>query len=166
MAYSPCANNCGFFGSPQNDNLCSVCFQRQTIYTPSHRASPSGPVIVSIPITDGPSSSAEDTSVPVVFVSSSKKNGDSAGRSLASFSAVGSGSGDPHHEPVKSRLTRCGCCNKKVGLSGVRCRCGTVYCYSHRFPDQHDCTFDFKTHDRAALAKANPLVEASKINKI
>jgi predicted nucleic acid binding AN1-type Zn finger protein len=48
---------------------------------------------------------------------------------------------------------RCHSCNKKVGLTGIECRCGSVYCGQHRYPEQHNCTFDFKAHDRANLQK-------------
>ncbi len=44
-------------------------------------------------------------------------------------------------------------CNKKVGLMGLQCKCGLVFCALHRYPDEHDCTFDFKGHDRKNLAK-------------
>ncbi len=44
-------------------------------------------------------------------------------------------------------------CNKKVGLVGVQCKCGLVFCALHRYPEEHDCTFDFKGHGRKNLAK-------------
>ena len=37
-------------------------------------------------------------------------------------------------------------------------------CAAHRYPDQHVCTFDFKGHDRALLAKQNPKLVAAKLN--
>lgn len=48
---------------------------------------------------------------------------------------------------------RCAQCNKKVGFTGIECRCSLVFCGLHRYPEQHSCTFDFKTHDRANLQK-------------
>jgi hypothetical protein len=44
-------------------------------------------------------------------------------------------------------------CRKKVGLTGLECKCGYIFCSMHRWPDQHNCDFDFKTHDRNNLAK-------------
>ena len=29
---------------------------------------------------------------------------------------------------------RCFCCRKKVGLLGIECKCGFVYCNGHRLP--------------------------------
>nr|GMC61586.1 zinc finger A20 and AN1 domain-containing stress-associated protein 4-like [Ipomoea batatas]GMD86202.1 zinc finger A20 and AN1 domain-containing stress-associated protein 4-like [Ipomoea batatas] len=37
---------------------------------------------------------------------------------------------------------------------------------SARYPEQHGCTFDYKTMGREAIAKANPLVKAEKLDKI
>lgn len=47
-------------------------------------------------------------------------------------------------------------CRKKVGLASIECKCGYIFCGLHRWPDQHNCDFDFKTHDRANLAKSLP----------
>ncbi|CAH0516268.1 unnamed protein product [Peronospora belbahrii] len=57
---------------------------------------------------------------------------------------------------VQKNKKRCWECKKKVGLTAMECRCGYVFCNSHRFEDQHPCNFDFKTADRAELARRNP----------
>jgi len=61
---------------------------------------------------------------------------------------------------------RCFQCNKKIGISGFKCRCDYTFCASHRQYNKHNCTFDFKSHSREALSKANPAVIADKIEKI
>jgi len=61
---------------------------------------------------------------------------------------------------------RCFQCNKKIGISGFKCRCEHTFCASHRQYNKHNCTFDFKSHSREALSKANPAVVADKIEKI
>ncbi|KAG5189923.1 hypothetical protein JKP88DRAFT_232870 [Tribonema minus] len=55
--------------------------------------------------------------------------------------------------PVQKSRTRCFKCNKKVGLTGIECRCKLVFCGLHRYPESHDCGFDFKASDRLALEK-------------
>lgn len=48
-------------------------------------------------------------------------------------------------EPLKKEqkdLKRCFNCSKKVGLLGVECRCGFVYCNGHRLPESHACDFN------------------------
>ncbi|KAK4342282.1 hypothetical protein RND71_038100 [Anisodus tanguticus] len=58
---------------------------------------------------------------------------------------------------------RCMICKKKVGLIGFSCRCGGAFCRIHRYPEEHACTFDFKSAGRVSLAKENPLCRADKL---
>jgi predicted nucleic acid binding AN1-type Zn finger protein len=67
--------------------------------------------------------------------------------------------------PPNSGSTRCHSCNKKTGLTGFKCRCGHSFCGSHRYADAHACSFDYKAAAAQQLAKANPVVAASKIDK-
>jgi hypothetical protein len=60
---------------------------------------------------------------------------------------------------------RCFACNKKTGLTGFICKCGQSFCGSHRYADAHACSFDYKAAAAQQLAKANPVVAASKIDK-
>ena len=41
-------------------------------------------------------------------------------------------------------------CRKKVGLLGIECKCGNVYCNLHRLPEEHECNFN---HQKAAKEK-------------
>ncbi|KAK4772729.1 hypothetical protein SAY86_014504 [Trapa natans] len=69
-------------------------------------------------------------------------------------------------QPKPKAANRCGSCNKKVGLStGFKCRCGVIFCQTHRYPESHGCTFDFKAAGREAIAGANPLVKADKVER-
>ncbi|XP_076886796.1 zinc finger A20 and AN1 domain-containing stress-associated protein 1-like [Bidens hawaiensis] len=61
---------------------------------------------------------------------------------------------------------RCLVCNKKVGVVGFKCKCGDTFCGSHRYPENHDCGFDFKKTGRDSIAKANPVVKADKVDRI
>ena len=75
-------------------------------------------------------------------------------------------SSSPPEKPAQANRNRCFCCNKKVGLLGFECRCGYVYCSGHRHAADHTCTFDYASFDKERLAKANPLVAASKLDKL
>lgn len=48
---------------------------------------------------------------------------------------------------------KCFECKKKVGFLGIECRCGNIFCNLHRYPENHNCSFDFKSHDRNELRK-------------
>ncbi|KAG7546290.1 Zinc finger A20-type [Arabidopsis suecica] len=80
----------------------------------------------------------------------------------------------PEKKPVNSppeknqqqRPNRCTTCRKWVGLTGFKCLCGTMYCWVHRYPEIHGCSYDFKSAGREEILKANPLVKAAKLHKI
>ncbi|KAJ2077873.1 hypothetical protein H4R24_004869 [Coemansia sp. RSA 988] len=60
---------------------------------------------------------------------------------------------------AQAKKGRCFLCRSRVPLvkqTTNRCRCDYVFCDSHRYPDNHNCEFDFKTSDRVNLEKFNP----------
>ena len=71
----------------------------------------------------------------------------------------------PPERPVQKNPGRCWKCNKKVGLTGFKCKCGYVFCGAHRYAGEHECDFDYKTTGREAIAKANPVVVAPKLER-
>ncbi|KAK2971754.1 hypothetical protein RJ640_022893 [Escallonia rubra] len=127
-----CAKGCGFFGTPANNNLCSKCYKQ-------YRAE----AVPKACMEENPSTKTSATVVTTDDTSSSMK-------SMVSSAAVGGAS--------KARI-RCQCCKKRVGVTGgFGCRCGGVFCGMHRYPEEHVCTFDFKSTGRAVLAKQNPVL--------
>jgi recombinational DNA repair protein (RecF pathway) len=63
-------------------------------------------------------------------------------------------------------MKRCAKCQKKVGLVGVDCACGNIYCSNCRHAETHQCTFDYAKKERARLIKENPKIIAQKIEVI
>ncbi|KAE8683596.1 Zinc finger A20 and AN1 domain-containing stress-associated protein 8 [Hibiscus syriacus] len=57
-------------------------------------------------------------------------------------------------------------CNKCVRLTGFNCGCGSIFCAVHRYSDRHNCPFNYRTVAQDAIAKANPVVRAEKLDKI
>merc|ERR1711911_241652 len=48
----------------------------------------------------------------------------------------------------------CAQCDKKLKfISTFECRCGNVFCASHRFYDQHKCTYDYKNNAKKLLSQ-------------
>jgi predicted nucleic acid binding AN1-type Zn finger protein len=48
---------------------------------------------------------------------------------------------------------RCGQCKKKLMLSDFECKCGTRFCASHRYPQEHACSFDYRAASTTNLGK-------------
>ncbi|KAG5621234.1 hypothetical protein H5410_006452 [Solanum commersonii] len=64
---------------------------------------------------------------------------------------------------IKTKPQRCMICRKKVGLIGFNCKCDEVFCETHRYPEEHACTYNFKSIGRAILSKENPLCKVDKL---
>jgi hypothetical protein len=69
-------------------------------------------------------------------------------------------------KPMQVKKTRCYLCKKRVGLTGIECRCRYVYCDKHRYADMHNCPFDHKRQQRRKLQKQLAIVAASKLEKM
>ncbi len=73
----------------------------------------------------------------------------------------------PVIESTMTGASSCAHCGKKCKLAmRFQCKCGKTFCSSHRYYDQHACTYDYKTADRIRVEAANPKVVKSKIDKL
>ncbi|TGZ74937.1 hypothetical protein CRM22_000679 [Opisthorchis felineus] len=61
---------------------------------------------------------------------------------------------------------RCHACYKRIGLTGLQCRCGFTFCGYHRYTDRHDCTFNYQEQGHSDIRRANPEVKSEKIRKL
>lgn len=64
---------------------------------------------------------------------------------------------------VQSNPLNCWKCDRRVGYMGFKCNCGYVFCGTHRHFRDHECTFDFKSHDRSKMKKFEGFKEKQNI---
>lgn len=162
-----CINNCGVTGNPATNNMCQNCFNATTA------TSSSSPSTIGAPSSGGASilkfsaeqSSRSTPSRSPVNRSASASPTTASTTSSPIFASNLSGN-DPAAAAEKKSVNRCSGCRKRVGLTGFRCRCGELFCAEHRYSDRHDCSFDYKTAGREAIARENPVVKAAKIIRV
>lgn len=109
---------------------------------------------------------SEVESMAVAGASSSFVGDNDSSIAAASPSNATNPDDDGNKEGGKKKKNRCLMCKKKVGLTGFTCRCGGLFCSIHRYSDKHDCTFDYKELGAEEIRKSNPVVVASKVQKI
>ena len=62
---------------------------------------------------------------------------------------------------------RCEQCKKKLVVCEYKCKCGKLFCITHLYAEEHNCTYDYKTEGQIQLKKiidVGPL--SSKLEKI
>ncbi|KAJ8565638.1 hypothetical protein K7X08_008214 [Anisodus acutangulus] len=158
-----CVNNCGVTGNPATNNMCQKCFNATTGATSTSTSSPTGSS-VTIPHKFAEKLARSEKSARFSSLRSSPdRKSDQERMNKVGDRTVKEEESVP---PAKREVNRCSGCRRKVGLTGFRCRCGELFCGEHRYSDRHDCSYDYKTAGREAIARENPVVKAAKIIKV
>ena len=152
-----CVNNCGVIGNPATNNMCQKCFNATTTTTATTSSASASTTNLKAPISTTTSRSS---------YRSANNNSPSAENTRKTTANSSRSTDDEEPAPAKRVVNRCSGCQRKVGLTGFRCRCGELFCAEHRYTDRHDCSYDYKTAGREAIARENPVVKAAKIVRV
>lgn len=69
---------------------------------------------------------------------------------------------------LQTNFEKCWICNKRIGILGFDCKCGYKFCGLHRYPEEHECSYNYKQREREQLTEklSSYAVEQTKINRI
>lgn len=63
-------------------------------------------------------------------------------------------------------VKRCNNCKKKLGLVGITCKCEKEFCGKCRYPEKHNCYYDYRSNFQERLKLENIKLVGKKVDLI
>jgi len=174
-----CIGGCGFYGDESQEGYCSLCFKKKmcgpsatTTTTSTTNSAPQKCTnkcgFFGAPQYDGMCSMCftknGGVKKPVTTVPGVKQWRRKFRRAILKLKCVRAFTSAPR--VLQKNKTRCWQCNKKVGITGIDCKCGFIFCGIHRYPSEHACQFDHKARHQQTLRKNNQQIVSKKFDTI
>lgn len=167
MPKQRCKGGCGFWGVEDTDFYCSVCYKKK-IGLPSKPANASKRCI--------------NSKTGCTYFGSTKFKGlcSVCNNKLAKGTRKG-WKKKFHMAQIKLRAVyrfkkaprlkqknkkRCWKCKRKVGITGIECRCGYIFCGKDRYAEEHDCDYDHKQRHVNLLRQQLTKIQRDQFKKI
>jgi len=174
-----CLGGCGFWGDETQENYCSLCFKKKVCGVSTTTTSTATSTASTTPVKcvnkcgffgakqyDGMCSvcftktgGVKKAPLPGVKMWRKKLR-----RAMLKLRCVRAFASAPR--VLQKNKTRCWQCNKKVGITGIDCKCGFIFCGIHRYPSEHSCHFDHKARHQQTLRKNNLQIVSKKFDTI
>jgi len=67
---------------------------------------------------------------------------------------------------ISNEKKYCNICNKRLKLTDIECKCNMFFCKIHKYPEMHDCSFNYIEQQQKLIETNNPKISCIKIGKI
>jgi len=162
-----CAGGCGFFGDEKTENMCSLCYKKKHGHAPPVETKSGPPVLCTKGCGFFGLTKFKGMCSVCYNKESTLKRKDLKRRWRIAMTKIRAiRRFKLNLRPVQKNKTRCWKCQRKVGITGIECRCGYIFCGKDRYPSEHDCPYDFKLAHKKKLEKENLKVVGKKFEKI